>query len=58
MVKKNTLIRDMMEITVGAAIAGPTISIIEASPIPQPIRGATSSLVGVKLLSETGKKIN
>lgn len=55
--KRNSMMDDMLDITTGSIFGGIGIGVIEQSPIPSPIRGGLSSLVGVKLLSDTSKKI-
>lgn len=53
--KIKDLPKQFLGIAVGAAIAGPTIGIIQSSPIPSPIRTGTSALIGVGLLKGTGR---
>ncbi len=48
---KKTLVEDMLDITIGTAVAGPAVQVLGASGLPAPIVGGTQALIGTKLLT-------
>jgi len=56
--KKKSLVGGILDVTVATVIAGPTIGIINASPIPGPLKQGTGSLIGVGLVKGTTKLVD
>jgi len=48
--KQKSLSEDLIDLTVASAIGGTAAGIVGSSNLPQPIRGATSSLIGIGLV--------
>jgi hypothetical protein len=55
--KQKGLISDLLDVGVAAPFAGASISMVEASPLPSPIKGATSDLIAIKYFKNTAKKL-
>ena len=56
--KKKTLAGNLLDLTIGAAVAGPALTELEAANIPSSLKTGTQSLIGVGLLkgaSELGE---
>ncbi len=49
---------DLLDIGVGSIFAGGSISIIEASPLPGPIKTGLGGTIGAGLLKKTGDKLS
>jgi len=50
--------KDLLDIGIGAAFAGISIGIIEASPLPTTIKTGAGGVIGAGLLMKASKKLD